>query len=417
MRRAFLAAAILSVALAIADARAQSAGGDPRACFSDHAPPPQIAAACAALLEAGGMPAMETARAHNQRGRMLARMGQDDAALKDFTAAIVQAPELPWSYLLRGNHYRKHGRIDLADEDYGHALKLDPNYAPAYYNRGMNRLDESKYDEAVAEFTRAIAIQPSYAEAYNNRGRAHFAEGRFERARDDYLAALRYAPNDPLAYNNAGTAYRKLDNYGRSLMAYDAALRIDPGMFIARYNRALALAEANRHEEALAAFDHALSLDPEHFESRRWRAYVQLYLGRYGAAADELGQALRQRRDDNYLALWAHVARSLAGRDAGGAELARDLEINRAPGWPEPANLLFLGKIAPEQMIEKARTLDAEIEGNQLCEAYAFAGAYSLIAGKREEAAAYFRKAAEIRRPSFIGYIFANAELKRAGGN
>lgn len=417
MNRLQAALALLLPALAIASAAAQDPPADARACFADNAPPRQIVAACSRVLETGGLAPAETARAHNQRGRMLARAGDDGAALRDFNAAIALAPDLPWSFLLRGNHQRKQNRIDLADADYNQALKLDPSYAPAYHNRGMNRFDEGNFIEAIADFTRAIAAQPNYAEAYNNRGRANFAEGNFERARDDHLAAIRLAPNDPLAYNNAGTAYRKLDDYVRALMAYDAALRLDPNLMVARYNRALSLAEAGRHEESLAAFDHALNLDPGHFESRRWRAYAQLYLGRYAEAADALGDVLALRPADNYLVLWTHIARRLAGRDADGALLARDLEINQSPDWLSPANLLFLGKIAPAQMIEQAQSRDPEIDATQLCVAYSFAGAHSLIAGRRDEAVAYFRKAADRRLPHLIAYIFANAELKRAGGN
>ncbi|MGQ0675966.1 MAG: tetratricopeptide repeat protein [Rhodospirillales bacterium] len=407
----------LLATLEIGGAIAQPADADMRACFADQNPPAEIVRSCSRLLQAGGLPPREAARAHNQRGRMLARLGDDAAAAKDHDAAIALAPDLAWSYLLRGNHHRKQNRYDLADADYGRALKLDPGYAPAYYNRAMNRFDQGDNAEAIADFTRAIAVKPDYAEAYNNRGRAHFAEGSFERARDDHLAAMRLAPDDPLPYNNAGTAYRKLDDYPRALMAYDAALRLDPGLFVARYNRALALAEAGRHAEALAAFDQALAVEPGHFESRRWRAYVLLYLGRHAEAADALAQALARQPADNYLALWTHVARRLAGQDADGALLAQDLKALHSPGWPSPANLMFQGRIGPDELVRQARDRDPETEKNQLCEAYGFAGAHALIAGRRDDAAAWFRKAAEIRRPSFIGYIFANAELKHAGGN
>jgi lipoprotein NlpI len=188
-------------------------------------------------------------------------------------------------------------------------------------------------------------------------------------------------------------------------------------MLIARYNRALALTEMGRHADALAAFDHALALDPGHFESRRWRAYVLLYLGRPAEAAEALSAVLAERPADNYLALWAHVARRLAGRDGDGALLSQDLKATQPEGWPSPANAMFQGKLAPEALIALAKNADAETDSLQRCEALAFAGAFSLINGKRGEAAEHFRRAAEIRRPHLIAYIFANAELKRLGGN
>jgi tetratricopeptide (TPR) repeat protein len=408
---------LLGAFLCAAAAHAQGPDADARACFADASPPPAIVAACTRALEAGRLPPREAARAHNQRGRMLARLGDDAAALRDYDAAIALAPDLPWSYLLRGNQRRKENRIDLADADYSRALELDPGYAPAYYNRGMNRFDQGEFVAAIADFTRAIAAKPDYAEAYNNRGRAHFAEGNYERARDDHLAAIRLSPNDALAYNNAGTAYRKLDDYGRALLAYDAALRIAPDLFVARYNRALALAEAGRHEESLAAFDGVLAVEPQHYESRRWRAYVLLYLGRYAEAADALAAALAAQPSDSYLVLWTYIARRLAGRDADGATLREDLKAANATGWPAPANRLFLGELGPEGLVERARSRDAETDANQLCEAYGFIGAWHLVAGRRADTAAAFRKAADIRRPSFIGYIFARAELKRRQEN
>jgi lipoprotein NlpI len=408
---------LLGVLLCASAAHAQGPEADARACFAEASPPAELVAACTRALDRGFLPPREAARAHNQRGRMLARLGDDAAALKDHDAAIALAPDLPWSYLLRGNQRRKANRYDLSDADYTKALELDPAYAPAYYNRGMNRFDQGEFVEAIADFTRAIAAKPDYAEAYNNRGRAHFAEGNYARARDDHLTAIRLAPGDPLAYNNAGTAYRKLDDYGRALLAYDAALRIAPDLFVARYNRALALAEAGRHEDSLAAFDGVLAVEPQHYESRRWRAYVLLYLGRHAEAADALAASLEGQPSDNYLVLWTHVARRLAGRDADGAVLAQDLKGLNSAGWPRPAAQLFRGEIEPEKLIELARSPDPEAEANQLCEAYGFIGAWRLIQGRRDEAARWFRKAADIRRPSFIGYIFARAELKRMGGN
>ena len=411
---------LLCTLLCALEARAQQQPGpvDPdwAACLADAAPPDAIIAACTRALLANKLAAKDAARAHDQRGRMLSRLNEDEPALADFNAAIALAPSEPWAFLLRGNHYRKQNDLDRSDADYAEAILRDPRYASAYHNRGVNRYDRRRYDEAIADFSAAIAIKPDYAEAFNNRGRARYAEGHYERALEDYQAAIRFAPNDAVYYNNRGTAYRKLDAYARAIVDYEAALRLDPDLGIARFNRAMALAEANRLDEALAGFDDVLRRAPDHDEAARWRGYVYLYLGRRAEAAAELGRALAWHPNDNYLVLWTYIARKSAG-DPAASDLTKDLEAVDKRVWPSPANLLFLGRIQPNDLAELARSRDAETDRQQLCEAYGFIGAYHLLSGARAEAAAAFRKAMELRNPTYIGYLFARSELKRLEGN
>lgn len=421
MRRHVLAFSVLA-ALCAAEAEAQSGAANPAAdpdwaaCRAGAAPPKEIVAACSRALAAGNLISKDAARAHNQRGRMLARLNEDAEALADFNAAIELAPGEPWAYLLRGNHFRKHNDLDRSDADYAEAIRRDPRYAAAYHNRGVNRYDRGQFDQAIADFSTAITVKPDYAEAFNDRGRARSAEGQYERALEDYQAAIRLAPNEALYYNNRGTAYRKLDAYARAIVDFEAALRLDPDLLIARFNRAMALTEADRLDEALAGFDEVLRREPRHDEAARWRGYVHLYLGRHGEAAAELVRALKRHPGDNYLALWAHIARKLAG-DAAADDLAKDLEAAEKRAWPSPANLLFLGRIAPDELIGLARHRDAETERQQLCEAYGFAGAWHLIGGERAKAAQMFRKAVELRNPTYIGYLYSRSELKRLEGH
>ena len=59
------------------------------------------------------------------RGHLLDKMGQHDAAIRDFSAIIDLSPSDVNAHFSRGFSYDKVGNIDGAVSDYMRALELD----------------------------------------------------------------------------------------------------------------------------------------------------------------------------------------------------------------------------------------------------------------------------------------------------
>ena len=73
----------------------------------------------------------------NDRAIVLDDMGQYEAAIRDYTAAIALDPQDADYYINRGASYDALAQYELARKDYNTALRLCPNNPDAYHNRGV----------------------------------------------------------------------------------------------------------------------------------------------------------------------------------------------------------------------------------------------------------------------------------------
>jgi len=97
------------------------------------------------------------------RGILYNHMGEYDAALADFEAALDLFSNFPEAYINRGNAYFYKGRFDLAIADYSRAIQgKSSKRHTAYYNRGLANESRKKPDEAFADFVRANELKPDW---------------------------------------------------------------------------------------------------------------------------------------------------------------------------------------------------------------------------------------------------------------
>jgi lipoprotein NlpI len=99
-------------------------------------------------------------------GLAAAQRGDDDEALRLYSAALAAGDLSPFNVML------------------------------SYHNRGNTYQDKGDYQRAIAEYDIAIQLQPDYAEAYFGRGRARFALGKFADAVMDFAQSLKLDPTD-----------------------------------------------------------------------------------------------------------------------------------------------------------------------------------------------------------------------------
>jgi tetratricopeptide (TPR) repeat protein len=78
----------------------------------------------------------------------------------------------------------------------------------------------------------------------------------------------------------------------RSLEHADDELQQSGGDAWLWYARGVALTTLGRCEEALVSFGQALELDPEQAKALQWRGHVNLLMGRYDAALEDLDAAM-----------------------------------------------------------------------------------------------------------------------------
>lgn len=102
-------------------------------------------------------------------GRAYRKSGDVESARDALDRAINLAPGRAQAYYERGRLLQRRKEKDAALADYSRAIELDDTHARAYFHRASiyrsNRLDHL----AIDDYNRAIAIDPGYVKAHTQR--------------------------------------------------------------------------------------------------------------------------------------------------------------------------------------------------------------------------------------------------------
>ena len=214
------------------------------------------------LKVAGPLAEPTTAEQFLLRGTRRLAAARNEAAIRDFSAAIKKDDNLAASYHLRGKAFLYSGDAGTALDDLNTALKLDAGNYDVHVSRGKAHLALKKGDEAQADFAAAIRIDPSQALAYNERGVAHFRGGKFEAAVVDFTRAIEKGNPIALYHANRAEANANLGRHGASAEDWAKASDLAPKNVHYAVSCGWACVGAGRFDAALHAFRYAAKLDP-----------------------------------------------------------------------------------------------------------------------------------------------------------
>ncbi len=136
----------------------------------------------------------ENALLYAARASYLRQSRQLDAAINDYTKAIMLEKGNPLSYMwyeARGNCYALTGQDMLAVQDFTEAVSMQPDYMPTRYARGRSFNVLKRYKEALDDFNHVITKQPSWNyEVYYSRAVANLCLGDPKSAATDFRQFL-----------------------------------------------------------------------------------------------------------------------------------------------------------------------------------------------------------------------------------
>ena len=106
----------------------------------------------AVMLESGNpMMLVNRGTAHDE-------LGQYEAAIADYTAAIERDETLSEAYYNRANAHHNIQQYEAAVADYSKAIEQEDDFAYAYVNRAINLEALGQINEAIADLERAVEI-------------------------------------------------------------------------------------------------------------------------------------------------------------------------------------------------------------------------------------------------------------------
>jgi tetratricopeptide (TPR) repeat protein len=194
-------------------------------------------------------------KAHFNRGIARYLQGNYEAAITDYTAALVLNPDFADAYYSRGGAYDDQGFLNAAIVNYEEALRLSPRRDDIYNDLGAALTARSHYPEAIKAFTNAILLGEDTAlraVAYYNRGNARYRAGSYEAAVTDLTAALRLDPTDAKSLSRRAAVYYELADYAAAADDCAAALSLDASNADAYFTRARVFTQ---HGDLTAALD------------------------------------------------------------------------------------------------------------------------------------------------------------------
>jgi tetratricopeptide (TPR) repeat protein len=161
-----------------------------------------------------------------ERGRLLARLGQNAEALRSYDAALEIDGEQPEIERLRAEALFSLGRgteAQAALDRYLDVRKLDPE---ALRLRGLERALHGNAAGAVADYTRSLELDPQSASTRARRGWAYVNSAQLALA--DFDAAIKLEPANGDLYNGRGYARALVGRYREAVVDAEEAVRLGP---------------------------------------------------------------------------------------------------------------------------------------------------------------------------------------------
>jgi tetratricopeptide (TPR) repeat protein len=141
------------------------------------------------------------------RGKWELEQRRYGMAVRLFSDAIAEDPNLAQAFRLRAQAYEQTSRPHLALRDYDRYLALRPSDANTHIRRGDLLNLNLEHRAAMEDYERALKLKPSAVAALLGRGLALVALGRYPEAIEDYRRILELEPSNTDVLANLGIAY------------------------------------------------------------------------------------------------------------------------------------------------------------------------------------------------------------------
>ena len=213
---------------------------------------------------------------HARRGLLLASFSDISAALDDFHRAIELAPNNAEILAARGAAFMKMGDDSAALADFNDAIALDDEVAIAYFWRGVLNRDMGDMSAAIDDLSNALANDATILDAYAIRGVLYTETEQFDLAVADYAMLIDRMPSNPpvSTLTQYASALVATGDYATAITIYNDILDNERFNEPALLGRARAYIEVGRYDDALADTQVLTSLDPDYLEAYEMQAEI-----------------------------------------------------------------------------------------------------------------------------------------------
>ena len=233
--------------------------------------------------------------AYYTRGFIYRHTGQLEKAEKDFSEALIFAPENRTYIAMRADVLAEMKQYDLALQDINHLLHRDPQSAALHFEKGTICLRSGDTICALNAFEKATEYDSQNPSNWSALGLVQLMLDKSNEALSSLSHSINQGSKWAGDYINRGILYYQLNNYRSALADYDKAVEMAPQDAQCYYNRGMLRQELGDYNRALEDFAQALNLAPDRIEIYYQRGMVQLQLRQWQEALDDF-QTIIQRK-------------------------------------------------------------------------------------------------------------------------
>ena len=223
---------------------------------------PEALLTCNALLSEASIEPGSRARLLHARGRVQHRLGNNDRALADYTAALEIEPDNSYTLFNRGLIHARVRNLPRAIEDLSASIELRPDNDEAYLERGVAYLDSGMFREAVADMSILHQRDANHDYALANRGIAYAWLNDARSAEADFSTINAGDPAWPVVLRGRAILAQKRRDYRSAIALLTEALRIDPNDQFSLRHRADAYWKIGQQDLARDDDDRLAALQP-----------------------------------------------------------------------------------------------------------------------------------------------------------
>ena len=159
-----------------------------------------------------------------------------------------------------GRVLARRGDRDAAMKEYREALRIQPQDADNHNGVGLLLAVDGKYGESLEEFQKALQVNPRYAEGYFNLGRVYARQGELEKAAQNYREALKLKPDEAEVHLGLGNVFMASDAPVEAAEHFERAVQLNPRLADAHTALARLFAAQGKQVEAEEHYRKALEL-------------------------------------------------------------------------------------------------------------------------------------------------------------
>ena len=225
--------------------------------------------------------------AYYTRGFIYRQTNQLEKAERDFSEALIFAPENRTYIAMRADVLAELKQYDLALRDINHLLHRDPQSAALHFEKGSICLRSNDTVCALESFTHATEYDSQNPANWSALGLVQLMQDKQDDALHSLSNSIQYGSKWAGDYINRGIIYYRKHNYRSALADYDKAVTLAPRDAQCYYNRGVLRQELGDYNRALEDFTQAITFAPERVEVYYQRGMVLLQLRQWQEARDD----------------------------------------------------------------------------------------------------------------------------------